>query len=214
MAFAALSTLRTELRRRLNDVSTANFLDSELDACLNIAYRESTILGRCHKIEKSVTLVFETPTSTTDYDVDPIFEVIQVMHNSIILAKTELADVGVYSASWATTTPGTPTKWMQLTGSTIRVSPGPDETADDYALKVYGYAVDVHATNLEPLTAETDTIEVIPEAFGQELVLDRAEAEARSYRVRYGMNMQMVDDLTKKWLFTIEALKASNFGAR
>ncbi len=65
---------------------------------------------------------------THTYDVSPIFEPTEVTLGDA-LKKVSLEDVGVSLESWNNTAAGTPTHWMSLTGSSIRIWPTPSAAA-------------------------------------------------------------------------------------
>lgn len=200
--YLTLDALRARFRKRLNDQGTEQYLDAEIDQCINTAYRETVVLSKCYK----TTVTPNQAIGTHTYDVSPIFEVIQVAYNGTTIEKTTLADLAVYTTAWADTANGTPIKWMTLTSSSIRVSPPPDSASD--LIVAYGYAFPT------ALTAEANEISKIPVAFGASAVLDRAEAEARRLRLTQDKNPELMQWRMDKWLATLEQIKQSRTSDR
>ena len=112
-----LDELEGLMRLRLNDSDEGNYSTAELDYCINIAYYETQMLARCHKARKVVTLGEGTHT----YDCEEIFEPLEVSLAGVILTKVHLGEMNVSLEAWDTAANGTPTTWMQLTGSSIRL---------------------------------------------------------------------------------------------
>jgi len=188
--------LRTMLRARLNDYDDGNYSDTDIDQFLNHAYRETTVAARCYKIRKSVALL----TGTHTYHLDNVFEPIEVSVSGDILDRNDIGDLGVSLETWDSTASGTPTKWMHMRGSYIRVHPTPSANG---TMIVYGYAHDAD------MTLATDQPTVLPVGYAVPVILDRAEAEARRARSTHANNAQLVPALMGQWDVWVNAIKNS-----
>jgi hypothetical protein len=195
--------LITYLRYRLNDTligsnTSGNYTANELGFCVDLAYRESVVATNSNKVKSSVALTASTHT----YDLDTVYEPIEISHNDIVLEKVEVGDMGITIQSWDATAAGTPTKWMHLTGGYIRLYPTPDSTADNYSLIVHGYA---YPTDM----GSSDTPVALQDGYAISVMLDRAEAEARFMRPTYGANAQLASMRMQNWQMWVEQIQKS-----
>ena len=187
--------LVTALRYRLNDADSGAYSAAELSYCINLAYRETCAASKCHKISTDITLV----GGTHSYDTG-LFEPIEVSRSGNVLDRVNLGDMGVSLESWNATASGVPAKWMQLTGSTIRVNPTPSAGA---TLTVHGFGVPS-----ADLTG-SDTAEAIPTGYADTAVLDRAEAEARRMRVTLANNASVYAALMQLWQGWVQEIRSA-----
>jgi len=179
----SLDDLIDLLRIRVNDVDQGNHLSSELAKAINLAYRETVVLAKTHRLGQGIELVQGTHT----YDAAEIFEVIEIPG----LDRVHLGDLGVSLAAWDTAAQDVPKKWMPVMGSWFRVYPTPAASPD--GITVYGYA------RPEPLRSGTDHPIALPDAFSIQVMLDRAEAEVRKWRAYVPGNGAMVVMLMESW---------------
>jgi pyruvate/2-oxoglutarate dehydrogenase complex dihydrolipoamide dehydrogenase (E3) component len=105
--------------------------------------------------------------------------------------KNTIKGLGINLKSWDSTTKGTPTDWIHLTGSNIRYYPTPGATPGNSY--VYGFATP------DSLVNTTDVAVAIPSAFRMSAILDRAEAEARKSRSTTANNVALYGTLMENW---------------
>ena len=293
----SLAGIRQMLRKRLNDLDGGNYSTAELDYCINLAYKETQIATRCHKVEKTyntsgaikkvsttpvaggtdyvvgdeLTLVdgaasggtvrvcavsaggvvtgvqlvdagsgYTTGTKTVTggtgnddctisvrsleavltanthtYDISPIFEVLELSLDDVPLSKAELGDqkktnVDDYpiGPQWNTEGAGTPEKYMQVTGSSVRLHPKPDSGAATTTMRVHGYAT------APDLQADADYPTAVPEGYAVPAILSRAEEEARKMRSTSASNAAIVPLLHEQWKDICKMQNASLKGER
>jgi hypothetical protein len=179
------------LRIRLNDLDIGNYTAEEMQYCVNLAYRETLTSARCYLPTESVALVADT----SEYATGNIFEPVNVYLGSTMLGKIAMGDVGLSEYNWTTDPSGTPLKWIPLGGGNIRLHPAPSASAvaatPSLTIHGYGYA--------DPLTQSTDVPVGLPEAYALQLILDKAEAEARKMRSTDAGNVALVPLLMDNW---------------
>jgi hypothetical protein len=121
-----LADLLTFLRTRLNDLDRGNYPDDEeLYVFLNLEKVAVDLLGKAHKAQKAVTPIDGTHT----YSGGEVFEPFEVRLGDGPLRQETVSDLGTLLEAWDRSPTGTPTKWVQLTGSSFRVHPTPDGAA-------------------------------------------------------------------------------------
>jgi hypothetical protein len=208
----SLALTRTDLiaylRMRLNDVligsnTAGNYTSTELGFCIDLAYRESVVATDANKITSTVALTAGTPT----YDLNTIYEPLEISHNGKFLEKVELGDMGVKLQTWNATANGTPTHWMHLTGGYIRIYPTPDTTAANVSLTVHGYA---YPTDM----GASDTPVALQDGFAISCLLDRAEAEARFMRPDHGSNAQIGTLRMANWQEWVKMIRSAIRGEK
>jgi len=189
--------LQNQLRRRLNDYdSQGNYSDDDIDYCLNIAYRETQMATKCYRKTTDVTLLADTHT----YFTDDIFEPLEASIGTLVLKKSTMGDLGYSLQSWNETAASTPTKWLMLQGSYIRVYPTPAAGA---TLTVHGYGIAADMVN------DTDYPSAIPIGYAASSILDRAEAEARKMRSTYANNSALYTALMQSWNSWLQLITGS-----
>ncbi len=200
-----LSTLRLALRYRLNDYDEGGYSDAELLQCLNTAYRDSVIAGRTFNYAYSSLVTNENPF----YDISPIFEplIVTIAIGGVGVAeleKTTYEDLHRNNplSAWATATQ--PTKWYRR-GSTsakgIAIYPSPRGIDPTLRLYVGGCA------SPTDLADAADAPDALPAGFDESALLDRAEAEARKFRLTFGANAQVYSVLMESWKVWVAMMK-------
>lgn len=188
--------LRGMLRTRLNDSDMGNYADSELNYCINLAYRETQIASKCQKVSRSIPVLCGQHT----YFTDQIFEALEVSCGGVILDKVGFGDFGVSLEAWNGAGQGSPSKWAQVYGSWIRVHPTPDA---DGTMTVHGYGIGAE------LSADGDSPSAVPVGYAASAILDRAEAEARKMRASHANNASLAGVLAQSWQGWVERIRES-----
>lgn len=136
-----------------------------------------------------------------------IFEAIGLSWGGAPLAVKHLGDMDLKLDDWDRAAADTPTDWMHLVGSSVRIHPKPSAaaivTATATGLRCHGYA------RPDDLLAETDRPDAIPDGYAFQTILLRAEAHARYARQTVFGNIQIAQDRTKEWLIWVERINKS-----
>lgn len=106
------------------------------------------------------------------------------------LERTTVAAMGVAYHDWNNTPAGVPTRWMHISGNSIRLWPTP---AKDGVLIVYGYAQTDHEIE------DDEEPTALPAGVSASILLDKAEAELRKSRPTTTENHEIVNLLLERW---------------
>ena len=181
-----LESLENDLWLRLNDLDHGNYSQTEIDACINVGYRESQIATKSN----SKVVQISTQGNVNQYTCPGVFEIIGVSNGTSDLDKIRLSDVSLDSPSWAATGSSARSGWIPLSGDSFLITPKPTGAQ---VLYILGYAVS------DLLANPGDIANALPDGLGKPLILDRAEAEARRMRPTHAGNLQLYTDLMTKW---------------
>jgi len=184
-----LAGLRSMLRMRLNCVDLGSYSVDEMDYCINLAYRETVVKTKCHKISESLTLVI----NQADYVLSTVFEPTEINLSGVILNRRNMEEMGISLSAWSSAAAGTPTDWMQMSGATIKLYPKPSAVGTAI---VYGYGF---PSALITDTGVSGVPSAIPPAFAVSAILDRAEAEGRKMRLSLANNAALAEKLMSQW---------------
>lgn len=142
--------------------------------------------------------------STHTYDFSPLFEAFEVSLGSDILRRVDVEQQGTSLETWNSTAAGTPTDWMPIQGSKIRIYPTPSAGAVTAAtLRVHGYSKGYD------LLSMADVADDIPSGMAVPAILDRATAEACTMRSYTAMNSEREKKFMDRWGGWCEKIRAA-----
>lgn len=178
-----LLDLRNALRIRLNDYAdTGWFKDSELISCINIAKTEMETLLESNMANLSILTVAHQAEYSLKDSGNSIFrpKAISVTTTGTV-ATTAITEWSVVELCnlMATNPAGSeaavPTKWCQVSGDKIRLTPTPSVAG--YTIAIWGFGTSAD------LVSDATELATIPSSYQNTHLLDRAEYEARKMRL-------------------------------
>jgi len=125
MPIPTLAALATKLAIRLNDTGNGTWDDEdELYPFLNSSRRRTIMKTGCHNGVVDVALSSDKHT----YDCYPLVQV-KAARIGHLLSPRKMSEMPVFKEDWDNYRGTTPTEWMPVSGSSIRIFPPPNSTA-------------------------------------------------------------------------------------
>ena len=120
MAYSTKTSLRTEIRRLLNETTTSFFTDADIDAWIDDATLDISVKGRCVEATTSVSIGVAATTVAAPTNAIGIEAVL--LSGNVPLHKSRARMFGMHS-----TEPGPPVMFAHF-ANTIYLSPPSDGT--------------------------------------------------------------------------------------
>lgn len=158
------------LRIMLNDVDEGNYTDTELNALINLAMRETMMLTESQIVDEEHAVEI----GRSDYPMDAIFRPIYVSLGGTPLDRCNFGDFCLRHPGWESDANDTPTLYIPRDGRTLKLYPTPKATG---TLHVSGPAIPAS------LDSDSTTVDCLPRGFNISLLLERAKIEAQASRL-------------------------------